>query len=161
MPATLSGGRLAEALRISDREGLARYVALQPHHNLVHRHDYEGALRQVCLQERLSCLPYFALANGFLTGKYRQGSTVDSVRASDATRHLDARGRRVLATLEEVANARRTTIAAVALAWLLADSTIAAPIASARTPAQLSDLMPAAELPLGPEDMSRLTDASA
>jgi len=143
--------RLAEALAVSAREGLASFVALQPHYNLVHRDEYEGALRDVCVRAGLSCLPYFGLAGGFLTGKYRPGVTVDSQRAGGAGRYLDARGARVLAALQRVASARGTTIAATALAWLLTDRTIAAPLASARTPAQLADLLPAVDV--------RLTDA--
>lgn len=156
-----TAARLSEALRISDREGLARYVAVQPHHNLVHRGDYEGALRDLCVRDGLSCLPYFALAQGFLTGKYRAGSPVDSVRAPGAERYLDVRGRRVLATLETIARTRGTTIAAVALAWLLSDPSIAAPIASARTATQLADLVPAVELTLAAEEVAQLHEASA
>ena len=85
-----SAARLAEALAISKREGLASYVALQPNYNLVHRADYEGALRDVCVPEDLACVPYFALASGFLTGKYRPGATVDSARADIVSKYPDA-----------------------------------------------------------------------
>ena len=149
--------RLSEALAISKREGLTSYVALQPHYNLVHRGDYEGAVRDVCVRAGLSCLPYFALASGFLTGKYRPGRTVDSVRAGGVAKYRTPEGERVLAALERVARAHGTTMSAVALAWLCADDTIAAPIASARTPAQLADLLPSTELRLTQDDVALLS----
>jgi aryl-alcohol dehydrogenase-like predicted oxidoreductase len=148
--------RLAEALAISRREGLAPYVAVQPHYNLAHREEYEGALRNLSEQEHLACVPYFALASGFLTGKYRQGVTVDSPRAPWVSSYLDARGERLLQVLDEIAGAHQTTVAAVALAWLLADATIAAPIASARTKEQLGDLLPSVDLHLQRDDIMRL-----
>jgi aryl-alcohol dehydrogenase-like predicted oxidoreductase len=152
--------RLAEALAVSDREGLARYVALQPHYNLMHRSDYEGELRDLCAREGLACLPYFALAKGFLTGKYRPGTEVDSPRAAGAREYLDERGLRVLAVLDDIAAAHDTTASAVSLAWLLAQPTIVAPIASARTVAQLSELLPIADVRLSDEEVARLTAAS-
>jgi len=148
--------RLAEALALSRREGLAAYVALQPHYNLAHRQDYEGALRDFCQREQLACVPYFALASGFLTGKYRAGATVDSPRAAWVKDYLDDRGRRLLQALDEIALAHHTTVAAVALAWLLADATIAAPIASARTKEQLADLLPSVDLRLTTDEVARL-----
>lgn len=154
--------RLAEALAVSDREGLARYVALQPHYNLVHRGDYEGELADLCARESLVCVPYFALAQGFLTGKYRPGGeTVESERADDARAYLDERGVSVLGALDEVAAAHETTVAAVALAWLAAQPTVAAPIASVRTPEQLADLLPVADVQLSGEELQRLSAAAA
>ena len=149
--------RLSEALAISKREGLASYVALQPNYNLVHRTEYECALRDVCVREGVSCLPYFALASGFLTGKHRPGRAVDSARTDMVTKYRTAEGERVLAALERVAQAHGTTMSAVALAWLCADETIAAPIASARTPAQLADLVPSVTLRLTPDELALLT----
>ena len=151
--------RLADALAVSAREGLTSYAALQPHHNLVHRGEYEGELREVCVRAGLSCLPYFALASGFLTGKYQPGVTVDSPRAGGAGKYLDASGERILRALRRVADAHRTTMPAVALAWLLADKTIAAPIASARTPAQLVDLLPSVDLRLTGDEVEALAHA--
>ncbi len=154
-----SAPRLAEALRVSDREGFVRYVALQPEYNLVSRSEYEGELQELCVAERIACMPYYALASGFLTGKYRPGGPeVDSPRADSAVRHLDS-GARVLAALDEVAAAHSTTIAAVALAWLRAQPGVAAPIASARSPEQLAELLPMAELELAPEELERLSAA--
>ena len=152
--------RLAEALAISDREGLARYVALQTHYNLMHR-DYEGELSDLCGREGLACLPYFALAKGFLTGKYRPGTNVKSPRAEAARAYLDDRGLRVLATLDEIAAAHQTTLAAVALAWLLARPTVVAPIASGRNAAQLADLLPMVEVSLTSEEVARLDAVAA
>jgi aryl-alcohol dehydrogenase-like predicted oxidoreductase len=148
--------RLAEALALSDREGFVRYVALQPHYNLVHRDEYEGDLRDLCVREGLSCLPYFALANGFLTGKYRPDARVDSARATAAGAYLDAHGLQLLAALDDIAATHHSTPAAVSLAWLLAQPTIVAPIASARTVEQLAEWLPAATLTLTDDEVARL-----
>jgi aryl-alcohol dehydrogenase-like predicted oxidoreductase len=156
-----TASRLAEALQTSDRNGLTRYVALQPHYNLMHRHEYEGELAALCAHETLGCVPYYGLAKGFLTGKYRTDSHVDSPRAAGARAYLDARGLRVLNTLDDIATARHATVAAVSLAWLRAQPTVIAPIASARTISQLSELLPVAELSLTREDITRLSSASS
>jgi len=155
-----AASRLAEALATSDREGLARYVALQPHYNLVHRAEYEGALQALCVREGLAVFPYYSLASGFLAGKYRPGKAVESVRSGAAAKHLDETGLRVLATLDSIAAERGTTVAAIALAWLLGRPGVAAPIASARTPDQLAELLPAAALALTTEESDRLEAAS-
>jgi aryl-alcohol dehydrogenase (NADP+) len=150
--------RLAEALAVSDRAGLARYVALQPHYNLVHRTEFEGDLLEVCARERLGCLPYFALAKGFLTGKYRHGAHVESARATAAAEYLDPNGLQLLAALDEIAAIHHTTVAAVSLAWLLAQPTVVAPIASARTVEQLAALLPATTLALTHAEIARLSE---
>lgn len=157
--------RLAAALAASDRDGLTRYVALQTHYSLVERDEYEGALQELVAREGLACLPYFSLARGFLTGKYRpDGSTRgdgESPRAGAARAYLDEpRGPRVLEALDEIAAAHGTTQAAVALAWLLAQPTVVAPIASARTVEQLEQLLPVADLQLTDDEIARLTTAS-
>jgi aryl-alcohol dehydrogenase-like predicted oxidoreductase len=153
--------RLGEALAVAAREGLSPYVALQPHYNLVER-EYEHELRDVCSAHGLACLPYFSLAKGFLTGKYRPGGeAVDSPRAAGAVGYLDGNGAAVLAVLDVVAAAHETTVASVALAWLAAQPTVATPIASARTPEQLADLLPMATLSLTAGELEQLTDASA
>ncbi|WP_406476066.1 aldo/keto reductase [Streptomyces sp. NBC_01615] len=158
----ISPERLQESLEFSDREGLARYVALQPHYNLVSRDTYEGSLQEVASRTGLAAVPYFALASGFLTGKYRPGATVDSPRSAGAGRHLDSeRGVRVLAALDEVAQAYEVPVATVALAWLAAQPTVAAPIASARTVEQLPALLGVADLVLTDGDLGKLTEASA
>ena len=128
-----SGARLAEALEVAEREGLPRYVALQPHYNLMER-DFESDQQPVCEREGVAVFPFYSLAKGFLTGKYRPGGEeVDSPRAEGAKAYLDARGEAVLAALDEIAAAHSVEPAAVALAWLRAQPTILAPIASART----------------------------
>lgn len=153
--------RLAAALKISETEGLARYVALQPHYNLMER-DFEGDLANLCARENLGVLPYFGLARGFLTGKYRPGGPEgDSPRSGRAREYLNDRGLAVLGVLDELAAAHDTTQAAVALAWLLAQPTVVAPIASARNTEQLAGLLPIAELRLGEEEMNRLTRAAS
>nr|WTC10137.1 aldo/keto reductase [Streptomyces anthocyanicus] len=158
----ISAERLAASLEFSDREGLARYVALQPHYNLVSRDTYEGELRDLAEQAGLAAVPYYALAAGFLTGKYRPGTEVDSPRAGGAAKHLETeRGRRVLAALDEIAAAHEAPVATVALAWLAARPTVAAPIASARTVEQLPALLGVAELSLTDDEVGRLTRASA
>jgi aryl-alcohol dehydrogenase-like predicted oxidoreductase len=151
--------RLAEALALSAREGLARYVALQPHYNLVHRGEYEGELRDLCAREKLACFPYFSLAKGFLTGKYRPGAEVDSPRAAGARAYLDERGLRLLSALDDVAAVHHTTVAAVSLAWLAAQPTVVAPIASARAVEQLADLLPVVDITLSPGELDRLGPA--
>jgi aryl-alcohol dehydrogenase-like predicted oxidoreductase len=151
-----TAARLGEALDVSDREGLARYVAVQPHYNLVHREEYEGKLADLCAARGLSCVPYYALAKGFLTGKYRPGSKVESARAKGAQAYLDDRGLRVLAALDAIAAAHRTSVAAVSLAWLLSQVKVAAPIASARTPQQLAELLPMGALELGNDEIAAL-----
>jgi aryl-alcohol dehydrogenase-like predicted oxidoreductase len=151
--------RLAEALAISTREGLVRYIALQPHYNLVHRSDYEGELRDLCGREGLACFPYYGLAKGFLTGKYRPGTKVEGPRAAGAGAYLDERGLRLLAVLDDIAAAHHATVAAVSLAWLIAQPTVVAAIASARSAQQLAELLPVGNIRLSPGDIARLSDA--
>ncbi|MFE2435629.1 aldo/keto reductase [Streptomyces sp. NPDC059409] len=158
----ISAERLAASLEFSEREGLARYVALQPHYNLVSRDTYEGELSGLAERAGLAAVPYYALAAGFLTGKYRPGTAVDSPRAGGAAKHLETeRGRQVLAALDEIAGAHDVPVATVALAWLAGRPTVAAPIASARTVEQLPALLGVAELDLTADEAERLTRASA
>ncbi|MEU1005693.1 aldo/keto reductase [Streptomyces tibetensis] len=158
----ISAERLRESLEFSDREGLARYVALQPHYNLVSRDTYEGELQDLAERAGLAAVPYYALASGFLTGKYRPGTTVESARAGGAAKHLETeRGQRVLAALDEIAGAHDAPVATVALAWLAAQPTVAAPIASARTVEQLPALVGVGELTLSEAEVEQLTRASA
>jgi aryl-alcohol dehydrogenase-like predicted oxidoreductase len=152
--------RLSEALAVSRRDGLSPFVALQPHYNLVHRAEYESALAGLCVREGLACFPYYALASGFLAGKYRPGVKVESARAGGASKYLDERGLRVLAVLDAIAAQRGTTVAAVSLAWLLARPGVVAPIASAHTPEQLAELLPSVSLRLTDDERKRLDDAS-
>ncbi|MGN6427441.1 MAG: aldo/keto reductase [Leifsonia sp.] len=151
--------RVEEWFAITEREGLHRAVALQPHYNLVER-AYEQNYRPLAERYDLGVMPYFALAAGFLTGKYRDGVTVDSARAGGAAKYLDDTGRSVLAALDEVAAAHSASVATVALAWLAAQPTITAPIASARTLEQLPDLLASVELELSADELDALSDAS-
>ncbi|MFJ2771760.1 aldo/keto reductase [Streptomyces sp. NPDC087300] len=154
--------RLQESLDFSDREGLARYVALQPHYNLVSRDTYEGPLQEVASRSGLAAVPYYALASGFLTGKYRPGTRVESARSGNAAAYAGTeRGDRVIAALDEIATARGAQVATVALAWLAARPTVAAPIASARTVEQLPALLAVADLELTETELAALTAASA
>ncbi|MFI2298293.1 aldo/keto reductase [Actinacidiphila glaucinigra] len=157
----ISPERLAASLEFADREGLTKYVALQQHYNLVEREQYEGPLREVVQAHGLASVPYFGLARGFLTGKYRPGVTVDSPRAEGAGAYLGSeRGPRVLAALDEVAAAHGVEPASVALAWLRSQPTVVAPIASARTPRQLSALLASMTLQLSAAELDQLTKAS-
>lgn len=157
-----SAPRLEQALRLgAEREDLASYVALQPHYNLMER-DYERALAPLCEREGLACLPYFGLARGFLTGKYRRGGPeIDSPRAAGVREsYFNERGFAVIDALDEVAAAHRVTPAAVALAWLRSQPSVLAPIASATSPQQLAELMPSATLELDANEVERLSAAS-
>ena len=157
-----SADRLCSALDLSASAGTAAYAAAQPHYNLVERAEFEADVAPLLAERGVACLPYYALAKGFLTGKYRSGGPdVESVRAEGARAYLDERGTRVLAALDEVGAARGVPVASVALAWLAAQPTVAAPIASARTPEQLADQLPALSLELTGEELGRLSDASA
>jgi aryl-alcohol dehydrogenase-like predicted oxidoreductase len=153
--------RLTEALETSERLGLARYVALQPHYNLMERPAYEDGLRDVVAAHDLGVLPYYALAKGFLTGKYRPGEQVDSPRAKGASAYVGERGDRVLAALGRVADAHGVTVAAVALRWLADRPTVVSPIASGRSVEQLADLLPMQDLVLTEEETQALDAASS
>ncbi len=158
-----TASRLSQALEISDRAGLARYQVVQPLYNLVERETYEGELAEVCMREKLAVLPYYGLAMGFLTGKYRPGDDADatgSARAQRARNYLDDKGIRVLGALDAVAAAHDVPVASVALAWLRTRPAVAAPIASARIPAQLEALLTSAELSLTDSEAAALTAAS-
>jgi aryl-alcohol dehydrogenase-like predicted oxidoreductase len=156
-----SAARLAEALALSAEPGLCRYVALQAHYNLVHRDEYEQDLEPLCAREELSCIAYSALADGFLTGKYRPGSELpQSERAEDAIVYLNPQGIAVLGALDTVAKQRSVPVPAVALAWLIEQPTVAAAVASARTPAQLTELLRGVDVRLTAEELA-LLDAAA
>jgi aryl-alcohol dehydrogenase-like predicted oxidoreductase len=155
-----SAPRLAEALDVSVQEGLVAYSALQTQYNLMERAAFEPDLAEVCERNSLPCLPYYGLARGFLTGKYRPGAEVDSVRAGGVAAYRTERGYAVLAVLDDIAAAHRVPVAAVSLAWLAAQPAVAAPIASARTVEQLSDLLPMNGLELGSEELAALDKAS-
>lgn len=141
-----SADRLAQALEISRELGITEYLILQPHYNAIVRDEYESALLELAVKEEIAVLPYFALAAGFLTGKYQPGVHVTSVRAEDMPEYMNERGWAILQALTDIAAQHNAPIAATALAWLRAQPGIAAPIASARTPEQLAQLLPIVEL---------------
>jgi aryl-alcohol dehydrogenase-like predicted oxidoreductase len=158
-----SGERLQEALLLGREAGMASYVALQPHYNLVERREYETELRPVCERDGLGCIPYFGLARGFLTGKYRRdGPEIDSPRAAGVhDAYFNERDLAVLEVLQELAATHDTAVAAVALAWLLAQPTVLAPIASATSTAQLAELVASVDLQLTAAQLARLDATSA
>jgi aryl-alcohol dehydrogenase-like predicted oxidoreductase len=148
---------LVAALASGDRKVRARYGVLQPHYNLLVRDQYEGALEDVCVSEGLGVIPYFALASGFLTGKYRSEADLGkSARGGGMKKNFNERGLAILGALDKVSKAHGATQAQVALAWLMARPSITAPIASATSVAQLKELAPAAELKLSADDMKAL-----
>ncbi len=151
--------RIAEWFSITNENGLHRAVALQPHYNLVER-GFEEAYRDIAKSEGLGVVPYYALAKGFLTGKYRDGVKIDSPRAGGASQYLDERGHAVLAELDRVAQAHGVAAASVALAWLAAQPTVVAPIASARNAEQVHDLIASVHLELTGDELASLSEAS-
>lgn len=141
-----SGSRLEQALSISRELGISEYLLLQPNYNAIVRDEYEGDLMATAVKEEIPVLPYFSLAAGFLTGKYQPGIAVDSVRAGDMPDYMNDRGWAILNVLTEIANEEGTSIAAAALGWLRAQPGVITPIASARTPEQLAQILPVVEL---------------
>ena len=157
-----SAERLAEALKVSKDADLPRYETLQPLYNLTDRAGFEGALQDLCVKEDVSVIPFYGLASGFLTGKYRSEADFGkSPRGRGMAKYLNDRGHKILDALDIVASAHKTTAAKVALAWLMAQPSIAAPIASATSVEQLHDIMGAAALKLSAGDLKALTEASA
>lgn len=156
-----SAERLREADRIAGARGLTRYRLLQPRYNLYDRLPYETELAPVARALGLAVTPYFSLASGFLTGKYRTAEDLrNKPRAGMVQRYLDERGRRILAALDEVAEACGATPAMVALAWLLAQPTVTAPIVSATNGRQLDALIAATDLRLDAASLATLNAAS-
>jgi aryl-alcohol dehydrogenase-like predicted oxidoreductase len=154
--------QLSTALEASVRLDLPRYESLQPEYNLYTRAPYEHELEPFCHRHGLGVIPYSALASGFLTGKYRTEKDFGkSPRGAGMKRYLDARGLRVLAAVDTVATKFGTTQAQVALAWLIAQPSITAPIASATSLAQLDEIISAARLKLDADAIKRLNEASA
>lgn len=157
-----SGERLAKALAISDQLQCHRFECLQPLYNLYSRYEYEMDHESLCLKEGLAVIPYFALASGFLTGKYRSSQDLTkSVRGQSMKEYMNERGFGILVALEQVARYYHSTSTSVALAWLMARPGITAPIASATQLNQLHDIMAAVELKLNHEAVELLNQASA
>ena len=154
--------RLDEAMQVVETQGLTRPCALQAWYNLVERAKLEGPLGDTAIAHGLGIFPFYALANGFLTGKYRsRGDLGKSVRGMRNAEYLDGRGPRVLAALDEVAAETGAALASIALAWTMAQPGITTPIASATSLAQLEELLAGLTLELNPGQIERLTAASA
>lgn len=157
-----TGNRLIEARIASAQLGVAPMVALQNHYNLVHREEYENGLAHVAAQQGLAVMPRFALASGFLTGKYRQRADVARYpRGSEVARLMTRKNLRVLAALDEVAAAHESTVAAVSLAWLLTKPNVVAPVVSASGPEQVPELMAAPSVRLTRHQAADLDRASS
>ena len=157
-----SAARLTEALQVSEQNGYPSYVSLQPQYNLYDRAGYEAELRPACLKNGLGVIPYYSLAAGFLTGKYRsEADMAGKARGGTVKKYLNERGQQILSALDEVAKEQDSTPAKVSLAWLMAQPTITAPIASATSVEQLKDLVDAINLQLDDKTIERLNRASA
>ncbi len=157
-----SGARLAEALAVSAEHGLPRYEVVQPEYNLVARRNYEKDIEPIVRREKLGVVCYYALASGFLTGKYRSEADLgkSAARGGSVQKYLNARGLRVLTALDSIAAAHRATPAQVALPWLIARPSITAPIASATSAQQVRDIAAATRLSLTKEEIAELDAAS-
>jgi aryl-alcohol dehydrogenase-like predicted oxidoreductase len=158
-----TASRLRQALEVSGKNALPRYEVLQPHYNLYARADYESELEPLCLQEKIGVVSYFALASGFLSGKYRTAAdAAKSARGKGVVeKFLNPRGLKILAALDDVGGRHRASPASVALAWQMARPSITAPIASATTVEQLDELIAATRLRLDMGDIEQLNAASA
>ena len=158
-----NAARLGEALAASESKGLPRYEVLQPLYNLMERSAFEGDLQALCLKRKIGVVPYFALASGFLTGKYRsEADASKSMRGNTVVqKYMNPKGLKVLAALDKVAARLNATPAQVALAWLIAQPAITAPIASATSVEQVNDIAAAAALKLDRDAVAALDAASA
>ena len=158
----LDAARLAEALEASRASGLPSYATLQPHYNLIERASFEGPLQDLCVKERIGVIPYFSLAAGFLTGKYRdEQDLAKSKRGPGLKKYLHPRGHAILGALDSVSQRLRATPAQVALAWLMTRPAVVAPIASATSLAQLDEILLSARLTLDADALAELDRASA
>ena len=155
-------GRLYEALTVSKKLGITRYECLQPHYNLYDREDYETLLEPLIREKNIGVIPYFSLAAGFLTGKYRsEADFAKSPRGGGMKKYLNDRGFRILKALDQVAKDLQSKPARVALAWLIARPGITAPIASATSLEQFQDLLEGTKLELDEASMEKLNQASS
>jgi aryl-alcohol dehydrogenase-like predicted oxidoreductase len=152
--------RLASALAAQDKAGAARYQALQNQYNLLERGDYEGDVQQLCVEQAIGMTPYYGLASGYLSGKYRSAEDIKGTRGGSVKKYLEGNGPRVLAAMDEVAEETSATLAQIALAWIAAQPGIAAPIASATSVKQVEDLLGAMALTLDGDQLAKLDEAS-
>jgi aryl-alcohol dehydrogenase-like predicted oxidoreductase len=154
--------RLEASLDASAKAGIPRYETLQPLYSLVERKEFEGPLQDLCVKESIGVIPYYSLASGFLTGKYRtEADLAGKARSAGAGKYLNAKGLGVLKALDDAAAKHNATLAQVALAWLLAQPAIAAPIASATSIDQLTDILKSTSLKLDADSLAALNKASA
>ena len=153
--------RLAESLRISSEKGLPRYQSLQPQYSLVERQEFEGALEDLCLREKVGTIGYYSLASGFLTGKYRSAADMAGrARGPRVEKYLNDYGFGVIAALDDVAKRYNAKPVQIALAWLIARPSVTAPIASATNVEQLAELLKAAEIKLDAAAIQQIDVAS-
>jgi aryl-alcohol dehydrogenase-like predicted oxidoreductase len=158
----LNAARLTQALEVSRSANLPSYATLQPHYNLIERASFEGPLQDLCVKEGIGVIPYFSLAAGFLTGKYRSEQDLHkSKRGPGLKKYLHPRGHAILDALDEVSRRAGATPAQVALAWLMSRPAVVAPIASATSVAQLEDILASTRLTLDAEALAELDKASA
>ena len=157
-----SAARLAEALKVSDQHGYARFQSLQPPYSLVNREEYKRDLKALCMEQGLSVIPYSSLASGFLSGKYRKGQDLpSSPRAKGIQqRYMNEHNFRILEEVDRVAHAHNATPSQVSLAWILAQPGITAPIASATSVKQTRELLGAVSLKLTDEEIQTLNRVS-
>lgn len=152
--------RLAEALRVADEKGLPRFTVMQPELNLLDRDQYEGALQQLCVAEGIGVVPYYALASGYLSGKYRSADDLgQSPRGFKAKDYMEGRGPAVLAAMDRIAAETGATLSQIALAWVAAQPGVTAPIASATSVAQLDELLGSMTLELSEAQRAALSAA--
>jgi aryl-alcohol dehydrogenase-like predicted oxidoreductase len=156
-----TGKRLAEALQVSKNNNLAAYQTLQPLYNLYDREGFETDLQPVCLENDIAVINFYALASGFLTGKYRTQDDLAKTKRASNKKYLNDRGLKILKVLDRIAEINNSNPAQISIAWLLTRPGIAAPIASATSVEQLQDLIKATEIHLGPEALELLDEASA
>ena len=154
--------RLKSANDVARTHGLPHYHVLQPEYNLVSRHKFEGELQNYCVEHNVGAVPYYGLASGYLTGKYRSAADFGkSVRGGRMQALIDGTGPAVLAAMDAVAEETGATLAQIALAWLAAQPAITAPIASATSVVQIEELLGSMDLVLTPAQIDRLSDAGA
>ena len=157
----MSASRLKQSLSASEKQSFAMYQTLQPEYNLYAREHFEKTYQNICEQHNISVIPYYSLASGFLTGKYRSEADLNkSQRGGGIKKYLTSRGFKILSALDDVSKRCNTTPATVSLAWLMAQPTVVAPIASATSKEQLQSLVEAVELKLDTEALDVLNEAS-
>ena len=154
-----TGARLQEALDVSAKHNLPSYIALQDQYNLVSRNPFESDQQPLLAANGISAIPFYGLARGFLSGKYREGKVVESVRADGVKEFATPKGYRILSLMDEIAAAHKSSVSAVSLAWLRSNPQLSTPIASARTVEQLEEIVQVIDLT--PDEVAALNAVSA